>query len=159
MRPEEYATAKFGGDSTPKTPIKNSITQAAKQHSVPAQKFLRESVAPEPFEETLEKEEAAMQLNEGKRIEDTFKKESNITEELDQERDDDVEDRTDNDFDEEDSDRSDPFDSMSESDCLSRGSALSDFTEYADMKVEECRPSDAGAIFKLPVKNNSPDKD
>jgi len=47
---------------------------------------------------------------------------------------------------------------MSESDCLSRGSGLSDFTEYADMKLEECRPSNAEALFKLPVNNKSPDK-
>lgn len=51
VKPEEYATAKFGGeDNTPKTPIKTSILLGAKQQSVPAQKFLRESVAPEPFE-------------------------------------------------------------------------------------------------------------
>lgn len=107
-------------------------------------------------------------MNQGKKIEDTFKKEQkDASEDLDQDREEDIggsdveeDEREDLDFDEDESDRSDPFETGSESDCLSRGSALSDYTQYADMKVEECRVSEVGAVFKLPIheKQTSPEK-
>ena len=119
----------------------------------PSKLGIRESIALESLGGTI-REEDAIEMVAGRRIEDTFHKERQVSEKvLEKEEKSQVErheedleeeeDREDHDFDEEDSDRSDPFDSGSESDCLDRGSALSDFTEMADMKVEECRPSDA----------------
>lgn len=135
------------------TPIRPSVLINA-QSGIPPQKFLRESVAPEPMGDTLNAEEA-VSLVQGRRVADTFTKEKELekeehSEDLDQDRDDDFE---------EESDRSDPFETESESDCLDRGSDLSDFTEFEETKVEECRPSDAPyLVFRNNSKEESPDK-
>jgi hypothetical protein len=152
-----FSTARFGenkenNEAIPVSPINRANIAGKANLSPPSKIAVRESIVPEPFEDTLEKEDLK-EINKINHKEPSkISKRSENIDDFDDDRDDD-----DNDFDEERS-RSDPFDTESEEDCLSRGSALSDFTEYANTKLEECRPSEAPTLV-LAKNVESPDRD